>query len=244
MNTPEDQCLQSLLVFVRALRREASLPATLGQLELEMRFGTLQANGHFVAGVPLQQYEEVARQLQKFGGWEAVTNDGEAVIYHYLLPGSREPLRTTTVADHPSGHLVRHETKQRLLGQKFGHTPRDLRQRGFDWRLSLSRERRVPAESIPGLLNPEHVRIMQRNSYQRGRWRYDLSIVWSGRTHDEAERCQTVTGVTQFELEVECCDLAGLLALSDRKVAQDIMFKVADLHRLADTVTRSFIPLS
>lgn len=76
---------------------------------------------------------------------------------------------------------------------------------GLDFRVSLSAEVKLPLTSTlqATLVRPQHVRIKQRNSYQKGAWRYDLTLVWEGRTRAEAEQAQQVGGRTRYEVEIE-----------------------------------------
>jgi hypothetical protein len=93
---------------------------------------------------------------------------------------------------------------------------------GLDFRVSLSAEVKLPLSSPfqASLVRPQHVRIKQRNSYQKGAWRYDLTLVWEGRTRAEAEHAQQVGGRTRYEVEIEYATLPAQNQLEEGTIAR------------------------
>ena len=262
--TAEDESIRAMLPLISWTRQRMTdlhEAETRGggrrppHVELEVRLGTLltrfHAGGgggsgsgggtHFVAGLPVTHYEVIARQLQKFDRWVGAVNLGETTVYYYTDERGRR-LRTTGGGG--GDYQVTHQQKQKRHEVTQVHHPRDHKRRGFDWRLGVSEETEIPAEEVPRLVNPDHVRIIQRNRYLMKFWQVDLSLVWSGASRAEAEQVQTVSGATQFEVELECHDLVGLLAdKSDVRIALDVYLKVQSLLGLLDTLRLGFRPV-
>jgi hypothetical protein len=114
---------------------------------------------------------------------------------------------------------------------------------GFDLRVALAREVPVPLSQLPDLVNPNHVRIQQRNSYVLGNFRFDLTITWSGKTKAEAEHHQRITGHTLFEIEVEILDGHVFLEMTDRRAAATLLYKARDLLALLDNTPLVHVPM-
>lgn len=115
----------------------------------------------------------------------------------------------------------------------FAQKHPDAEGQGLDFRVSISVELPVPVTQLPSLVQPQLVRIKQRNSYQRSNWRYDLTLVWQGPSRSEAERSQRYAGKTLFEVEIEYCPAeATLKNTSDGSLALNILGKVTSIVNL------------
>jgi hypothetical protein len=83
---------------------------------------------------------------------------------------------------------------------------------------------------------PIRVRIKQRRSFlytpssaQQPVWRFDFTLVWSGRTFGQAQQRQQLEE-PDFELECEFLDPASYLSLQpdDLAVAEGLLVKLSD----------------
>ncbi|AVK75872.1 hypothetical protein pneo_cds_265 [Pandoravirus neocaledonia] len=104
------------------------------------------------------------------------------------------------------------------------------RRRGYDVRVALSREEQVLPNRVPNVAHPEHVAIRQRRRFASGAWAVDLTMVWSGRTKEEAEQRQR-RGPAQYHIEVECIDPVAYLDshAHDVQVAASVLMRIVDL---------------
>lgn len=225
--------------FLETVRHEFEADPT--GLELEVRWGTINLQtGAFQPGISTEQYRDVARCLQAYGGWKACPAAVERSCYYYRRAGDGKQVRVTSQAggEQEPGLRVERVVKERLASILL--TPAQTRSshHGLDLKLALNREVPVDAASEPLVVNPDLVRIQQRNTYGLEHWRYDLSITSQGDTKAEAEAAQRSAGSVVLELECECTDLAYLLTTRrslDFALAS-CMGKVLFIHRIIDNV--------
>lgn len=198
-----------LLAHARSSVGDGSAP-----LEVEVRLGSLGADGRFSAGVPHASFMSVLLLLEAFPRWLKVEPWVETHDVYYSAPlrGTPSMIRTSTGGGESSRTSV-HVVKERL-----GHVDLVLQGgQGFDMRASASLEHPVPASCLPVAVVPSHVRVKTRKRFflsSRGvsgaAFVFDLSIVFNGRTRSEAEAKQRA-GAAVYEVEVECLDVNGYL---------------------------------
>lgn len=231
-------------------------------LELEVRLGTPgHGDGAFAAQVGADPYQLVALELQRFEGWARYENRGEMVRYQYRHRG--RDVRTTTFlapppAPQPGACPVReasargapsvlrreHGTKELLARATFGHPGWGSGSQNLGCRVALAVETELREDEVPAAAEPQHVRIVQRNSYVLDGWRYDLSVVWSGATRTEAEQRQMAGQGAAYEVEVECEDLpAQLASRTDRDLAAAVLRRAKSLLRLTQPARVVLKPL-
>ncbi|AGO83920.1 hypothetical protein psal_cds_310 [Pandoravirus salinus] len=104
------------------------------------------------------------------------------------------------------------------------------RRRGYDLRVALSHEEQVLPNRVPNVAQPERVAIRQRRRFAAGAWAVDLTMVWSGRTKEEAEQRQR-RSAPDYHVEVECIDPVGYLDAhaDDVDVAASVLMRIVDL---------------
>lgn len=104
------------------------------------------------------------------------------------------------------------------------------RRRGYDVRVALSHEEQVLPNRVPNVAQPERVAIRQRRRFAAGAWAVDLTMVWSGRTKEEAEQRQR-RSAPEYHVEVECIDPVGYLDghVDDIDVAASVLMRIVDL---------------
>lgn len=116
----------------------------------------------------------------------------------------------------------------------FGSAPGGARcrrrRRGYDVRVALSHEEQVLPNRVPNVAQPERVAIRQRRRFAAGAWAVDLTMVWSGRTKEEAEQRQR-RSAPEYHVEVECIDPVGYLDghVDDIDVAASVLMRIVDL---------------
>lgn len=178
--------------FVRSLRENTT------PLELELRMGR-QHRGGFTAAVTQREMDATVRALthKPPGGVEDSVEWTESQDYFYHV--GDEVVRSSVAFDSDAFQMdVQHIVKKRL---EAADTAR--------FRVSCASERPVDAQQLPFATDLEHTRIKQRRSVfvcphelSVPLWRYDFTLVWGGRTKEEAELRQRSEPPT-YEVEVE-----------------------------------------
>jgi hypothetical protein len=178
--------------FVRSLR-EGTTP-----LELELRMGR-QHRGGFTAAVTQSEMDAAVRALTH--GPPSGTEDSIewAESHDYFYHAGDEVVRSSVAFDSAAFRMdVQHIVKKRL---EAADTAR--------FRVSCASERPVDAQHLPFATALEHTRIKQRRSVSVcppelsvPLWRYDFTLVWGGRTKEDAELRQRSEPPT-YEVEVE-----------------------------------------
>lgn len=227
-------------------------------IELEARLGTVGDNGSFEPGVEPASWYAALALLEMGDTWDETRSHGwrEDHVTHYVLPLTNEPVRT--IASYGKEHIgVVHQHKKVIEKRTFIAVAGDpssaccattsataaqasgsgsaaarckRRRRGYDVRVALSREEQVLPNRVPNVAHPEHVAIRQRRRFAAGAWAVDLTMVWSGRTKEEAEQKQR-RGPAQYHIEVECIDPVAYLDshAHDVHIAASVLMRIVDL---------------
>ncbi|AVK74722.1 hypothetical protein pqer_cds_300 [Pandoravirus quercus] len=228
-------------------------------IELEARLGTLRDDGSFEPGVEAASWYAVLALLETGDTWDAARSHGwrEDHVTHYVLPLTDQPVRT--IASYEEHHIaVVHQHKSVIEKRTFAAVPGApsaaccgsvdgkpsagsssvassgarcrRRRRGYDLRVALSHEEQVLPNRVPNVAQPERVAIRQRRRFAAGAWAVDLTMVWSGRTKEEAEQRQR-RSAPEYHVEVECIDPVGYLDghADDIDIAASVLMRIVDL---------------
>lgn len=225
-------------------------------IELEARLGTLREDGSFEPGVEAASWYAVLALLETGDAWDPARSHGwrEDHVTHYVLPLTDQPVRT--IASYEEHHIaVVHQHKSVIEKRTFAAVPGTpspaccgadarsspssssnngarcrRRRRGYDLRVALSHEEQVLPNRVPNVAQPERVAIRQRRRFAAGAWAVDLTMVWSGRTKEEAEQRQRRVA-PDYHVEVECIDPVTYLDThgDDTDVAASVLMRIVDL---------------
>ena len=171
----------------------------------------------------------VRLQMLPDGRWTTVL-DAPACADVPLPKGPTHRIETTHIRK--DRQAIKTFVAQLEEGRKFA---------GFDLRMSLCTEVPVAAESLPELVTTELVRIKQRKCFQVGPFMWMFTVVWDGKTHEDAERNHRFGESTKYEIELEVVDPEALFscaseeekaladAVGDLRAVGDMLCKVRDL---------------
>jgi hypothetical protein len=241
----------------RNARGSAALARAASGIELEARLGTVREDGSFDPGVEPASWYAVLALLDTNDAWDTARSHGwrEDHVTHYVLPLTDQPVRT--IASYEEHRIaVVHQHKSVIEKRTFAAVPGASsplccgtdpkmpsasahgtgngrcrrRRRGYDIRVALSHEEQVLPNRVPNVAQPDRVAIRQRRRFAMGAWAVDLTMVWSGRTKEEAEQRQR-RSPPEYHVEVECIDPVGYLEthLEDVDVAASILMRIVDL---------------
>lgn len=226
-----------MLDGARQLKELARDAAHTQLYELEVRFGTLQPDGRFRAGVApatmhfLEQCFDMGQHWKRVGDWHVIN-----VYFHRsALPGDDRRLRTeTTFPAAGSASAIKVETivKERvrtidLRTTLLAHRPSCMDQAsdgkmaedGMDVRVAISRETTIPDAQIPAAVQPTEVHIKERKCYyydsrsvNEVTWVYTLTRRWTGATYAEAEAQRQSQVEPCCEVEIECVSAKLILS--------------------------------
>jgi hypothetical protein len=141
-------------------------------LEIEAKLGRSQPS-QFLSGVSNDDFMRIHDMLMSYGKW---TNQGEVdrwiSSFDYMLDNNVRVSKTST------GNIVIKKTT--LENITFV-----CRERNYDIRVSLKEE--LPMKiKLPQ--DPHMVRVKKRKSFiYKNRWRFDLTVVWTGKDEQEAQ---------------------------------------------------------
>lgn len=215
--------------------------------ELEFRLG-VDRGGRFCSDVGFSVHDDFVR-LCSGGADPAGLYFGEWVqtVTHYYTIGERQ-VRTRVEAR--SGSL---SVRAATVAKRRLHRC-EVRCRGTPWRVrvDLSEEPPVPAHELPDTVLPTRVAIAHRSSATYGGtegaplWRYDLSVVWHGRTRTEAEARQRDSSVVpEYMLELEYIGgPAGLAERGAEYLACSGLLKILDTVGLTSATCDVVAPAS
>lgn len=229
--------IEELVPPVRALLEQAERESDRGELELELRLGTLGGRGSFVPGVSRDFMDTAIARLQTNPDCTASEwAEHEDYFYSLDVDGKKEQVRTRVSFDPFEMKVGREHTIKKRLGVATGQSG------NLALRVVLSREVRVDEKSIPVSVETDIVRIQQRKKVSWSRdgkqgnapWHYEFSITCSGATKSEAEGLRAKECV--YELEIEL-DLASSYAVGHGAdyLARSILLKAADFEDLGQT---------
>jgi len=207
---------------------ETTLLASDEPCEFEARLGEIGGAG-FKAGVSMKQIDRMATLLGTFDEWSTVSEWLET--HTYYLP--EDGLRIEVCFDDDTMSVQPTAMEKRSLGTFDLATPNPL---GPDVRFAASEERLVD-RALPAVVQPTHVRIKQRRyfeytpqRYHAPAFRYDLTLVWSGRTKAEAEEWQRSERPPKYEVEIELTGgRAYVEAVGSDRAARSLLAKCRDL---------------
>jgi hypothetical protein len=137
---------------------------------------------------------------------------------------------------HRSPHILLNQDSEVGIHSRFD----DRCSVGYDLRLSLNYEEKIPSQMLPSVINPTSVRIKSRKSYYYKSqdfpssdpiWRFDITRSWLGNTKSEAEMKQK-NGDTTYELELECLNPKAVMVSPKHDafyVSCSMLLKMRDL---------------
>lgn len=221
-------CTECISECVKVFR---GLP--MGEVELEVRLGSVDETGRFVAGVTREVFDQLEEELVDTPALQADDGYTEVVDYHYALSRG-EQARTRVICDAQAMDMQKtHTIKQSRMSvilrrmDDGGEAPSEA------CRIACASE--APLTDPPGACVPTHVRIKQRRTFRDVRdgdvvWIYELSKTWSAGSRLAVEHQQHVTPPT-YEVECELVDLsrAYLDPRTDSDVAASMLLKAQAL---------------
>jgi hypothetical protein len=164
-------------------------------VELEIRLGHSRPRG-FDASVSKEDMDVLLRTLTEAG--DVDTREWRE-SHDYFYGSDRGVVRTTVEFDAIDFTM----TTTHLIKSRLGNV--DLPR----FRVAWASEAPVAKQDVPFATEVQHMRIKQRRSIEIRPpeltvplWRYDFTMVWSGRNKQEAEVSQR-SGPPRYELEVE-----------------------------------------
>ena len=198
--------LDDVLPPVRALFEVAESDPRRGELEVELRFGTVGSSGSFVPGVSRDFLDSAIRRLQTNAACHS-TEWVEHEDYFFSIdvaPHQKQQVRTRVTFDAAEFRMnPAHVIKKRVASVTI--VAGDLAMR-----VALSRETPVGASVVPTSVQTDMVRIQQRKSIYWSRqecksppWCYEMSLTWAGKTRSEAEMSKAQTNECTHEFEIE-----------------------------------------
>ena len=204
-----------------------------GVLELEGRLGRFGPSG-FDPDVGSSAFCAILGMLESYRGWSRVSpwEETQDVFFSATLPQGTLPPEDdgrpvqvrTSVGGSASGtmevaHIVKKKLRRvdlTLQNVDVGACALGTQAPGgaaypLDARVATSLEWPVPAEALPVAVRPDLVRIKQRRRFflpspgvDGDCFRFDVTIVYRGKTKSEAEARQRSGEGASFEVECEC----------------------------------------
>mmetsp|Transcript_42150 Transcript_42150/g.132764 ORF Transcript_42150/g.132764 Transcript_42150/m.132764 type:complete len:747 (-) Transcript_42150:855-3095(-) len=214
--------------------------------ELEARLGkwlpgTSGSPGRFRNGVTREFMDRVLGMCE---GWDDWTEHGEwKEIHDYILKVGSNQYRVAVAFNEDTQQATKMVLQKKILKIKdFAYIStigdgQPLTALSSDVRIALSEERILKGD--PAIIRNGtqiRVRIKQRKSFlytpsnaAKPVWRFDFTLVWSGKTLGQA-RNQQMNTEPDFELECECIDPYNYLKnqTDDRVVAEGLLLKLRD----------------
>jgi hypothetical protein len=200
-------------------------PVTARFYELELRVGTRSARC-FKPAVPKALLNAVIADLTSDPDFASRgTDTTEWTESHDFFYPLRDSVVRTTVSFNDTNFEMHteHVIKEKVALQDAAH-----------YRVSCAHERVVLPEQLPFSSHVAHMRIKQRRSIcvrepemTHPLWRYDFTLVWSGKDKREAELAQQSVP-PQYELEVE------VLAPGAQELLRLLRNLVGHAHHAAD----------
>ena len=144
--------------------------------------------------------------------------------FHFLHDGRNHRTRVIFDCAHMS---CKTETVIKTRVDDVLLPPSGARNQRFSLRAQLSTEVPCSTDSLPCVVTPTSVRILNRFSFTVGAWRFDLTAVASGASRSEAE---TNLRLRKFTYIVECeiWDRAYVQRRSSAYVTESALLKLKD----------------
>jgi len=209
----------------------------LSDLEIEGRLGKIIKNNNsyvFKPGVSEKHFNRILTQLDSCEDWLQV--QGWYPETDYMFETEEGTLRARTSYEENVEVSYCYKTKmscQDLVNQ----TNADL----YDVRISLNREKKSDfSKEHPELsvMAPTFVRSKCKQTYYYNRagkedapiWRYDLCMVWEGKSQEEVDAKKTTTK-PRLEVECEFCNNSNYLRMhDDMYMGTSLLLKCCDLQ--------------
>lgn len=177
-----------------------------GELELELRFGTVNERGHFVPGISRSFMDSAISRLQTNSACKASEwIEHEDYFYTVEQKGQAEQIRTRVTFDPYEFHIKRAHTAKRRIGTVT------INAGEYALRVALSRETEISESLIPAHVETERVRIQQRKSIGWSReanqknmpWCYEFSLTWAAPSKSKVEDLRALPDKCVHEFEIE-----------------------------------------
>jgi hypothetical protein len=224
---------------------EWKIPTIDAKYELEVRLGKW-CGQHFESGVSKQFFENIIHLLTSFHEWTNVTEWEETHDFYFsTIKDSNIRVTTSFHMDEKTGKkTIQTEQIKKVVKKKL-----DFRyvcfqgqcNEGYDIRVNMNVEEKVPKSDLPQFINPSSVRIKSRKSFMYKSenhpsahpiWKFDLTRCWYGTSKSEAEQNQKENYHTNYEIELECMDPHVLMSSETYDsvyVMTSMMLKISDL---------------
>lgn len=176
---------------------------TTPNVEIELRLGKV-SRGTFDTNVGRESYTRILHGLEKYTGWEKVTESHETV---YIKGDTR-------VIDDEKTGKSRCQKKTRIKKMDLS-----LKDQPFDVRLSVSTE--VAVKTAPAEF--DDMRVKHRKSFLRKNLSIDVTHVTGNPDDPDSEDAE------RYEVEFEIVDAK---AVKDDVIVANILYKVLDVLKL------------
>lgn len=220
-------------LIVKWEQMQKTVQPNTGQLELELRLGTMDGSG-FVPGITAEFAEFLVGKLDSFAGWAQVDDWNVSHDYFYPISNdSSQNIRTTThfVRDKKTNQAQLHLTHcakwsiEKMDFQCYNSVQPDGQMQTvrdgqtYDVRVALNYESKINPQDLSDVINPQYVRIKSRKSYfyvskqspsSKVTWRFDVTKTWSGKTFTQADENQAHQSPI-YEFELECVDPSAIM---------------------------------
>lgn len=215
--------LSALAELVATRRREHT------EGELEVRVGSLQCDGSFVAGMHPDEFEQLHQEMEAEPSLQAEEADWRQVVDYHYVASNGQRVRTRVECDLQGLTMKTEHITKTLLCDEIVATE-DAKSA---CRIACARE--TPLSSPPQACFPTHVRVKSRRRFFDKReggvvWSYELSRTWSGPSRVVVEEKQKADPPV-CEVECELVDAQGtyLSANDDAHVAESLSLKASAL---------------
>ncbi len=147
-------------------------------LELGFRFGHIGSSGGWKNGVSAAFFASSMQLLRAYKGWCSV--DEQVYMHDYFYSVGDAQVRTTMRIGRPCevSHVKRSVAAERHVR---------LHDSSFHVRVLLKTEQPVDAASLPAMVKPEKVRLLERTSFHLDNWSFDFTRAWHGASRLDAE---------------------------------------------------------
>jgi len=205
-------------------------------IEIEARLGKYK-NNQFVPGVSEEFFTSFNQYMNNQKIWKNINPFIETHEYLYTYNNINYK---SIIEFHENISYNTILQKEKIMNIDLPITFTGINEHAYDVRFSLSKETLIQnaQEILPPMIEPNHMRIKQRQSFQLQQfydtnqspiWSYDLTTVWSGKSKSEAEQNQRGLN-TIYEIELEIINLIFLLSMkNDTYITQSLLLKAGDI---------------
>lgn len=217
---------------VADLIEEYEQKSATGDFELEVRFGSLRADGSFASGVDAATFAGAENLL--LTNPQALKASARQEIHDFFFQVHGIEHRHRSVFDTDYLRIERQVVSKRRVRSVI--VPHSL----GAFRVSLSHEKPVDESLVPDAVNTSCVRIQQRRTFRyvpdgatRCLCQYDLGQVFQGTSKSEAEQAQS-QHAGKLELELEFCDPSYFKRHGRVYGAQSVLMKACDMYCVSE----------